>query len=220
MNNVYLDIETIPCQSPEYAAEVRKGITAPGQFKKQDSIDAWVAENGDAAAAEIVSKTSFDPALGHICCIGWAIDNNPARYYNMTCVEDEAAMIQGFFHNLPTLGQNRFIGHYITGFDLRFILCRAVVLGVRLPHSITFPRDVKPWGENVFDTMTAWAGPRDRISQDNLCRALGLDCKSDMDGSMVAAAWASGEHDRIAAYCLRDVDTVRDIHSRFEFVGY
>ena len=33
MNDIYLDIETIPCQSAEYRSEVRKNITAPAQYK-------------------------------------------------------------------------------------------------------------------------------------------------------------------------------------------
>ena len=32
MNNIYIDIETIPNQSPEYRAEVRQNITAPAKF--------------------------------------------------------------------------------------------------------------------------------------------------------------------------------------------
>ena len=220
MNDIYLDIETIPNQSPEYAAEVRKNITAPAQYKKAESIAQWIADNGDDAAKEQIAKTSFDPAFGHICTIGWAIGDGDVMTGHASTVDQEALVIEGFFDNLPTQGMNRFIGHYISGFDLRFILCRAVVLGVKLPSKVTFPRDFKPWGDEVFDAMTAWAGARDRISQDNLCRALGLECKGDFDGSMVAEAWANGEHDKIAEYCKRDVETVRAIHRRFESVGY
>lgn len=221
MNTIYLDIETIPSQSAEYRAEVRANIKPPAQYKNPDSIAKWIEENGDAAADEIVAKTSFDPAHGHICCIGWAIGDADARYYDMTKVEDEASCIEGFFYNLPTQGVNQFVGHYISGFDLRFILCRAIVLGVKLPPSVvTFPRQPKPWDDCVFDTMTAWAGAKDRISQDNLCKALGLPCKGDFDGSMVAEAWANGEHVKIAGYCLNDVETVRAIHRKFQAVGY
>ena len=220
MNDIYLDIETIPNQSAEYRAKVRENITAPAQYKKPDSIAQWVADNGDAAADEIIAKTSFDPALGHICVIGYAIGDGDAQALQGEGIGDEALALEYFFNALPTQGINRFIGHYISGFDLRFILCRAVVLGVHLPPSVAFPRDVKPWGDNVFDTMTAWAGARDRISQDKLCEALGLACKGDFDGSMVAEAWAAGEHDKIAEYCKRDVETVRDIHRKFEEVGY
>ena len=220
MNHIYLDIETIPCQSPEYLAEVRANITPPAQYKKPERIAQWIAENGDAAAAEIVAKTSFDPARGHICCIGWAIEDEAPAYFDMSAIEDEASVIECFFHNLPKLGQNRFIGHYISGFDMRFILCRAVVLGVRLPDPVTFPRDVKPWGDNIFDTMTAWAGARGTISQRDLAAALGIEVHDDYDGSMVAKLWANGEHDKIASHCLSDVETVRAIHRKFEAVGY
>ena len=220
MNNVYLDIETIPNQSPEYRATVRAGITAPAAFKKPESIAQWIADNGETATDEIIAKTSFNPALGHICTIGYAIDDGELQVLHAPDVASEAAIIDRFFAALPTQGLNRFIGHYITGFDLRFILCRAVALGVTLPPKVMFPRDTKPWGEETFDTMTAWAGARDRISQDNLCQALGLESKGDFDGSQVAEAWANGEHDKIADYCRRDVETVRAIHKKFEQVGF
>lgn len=220
MNTIYLDIETIPSQSAEYRAEVRANIKAPAQYKKPESIDKWIAENGDAAADEIVAKTSFDPAHGHVCTIGWAVGDDEPSVNHVSDVALEYEAIESFFASLPTLGLNQFVGHYISGFDLRFILCRAIVLGVKLPAKTIFPRDFKPWGDEVFDTMTAWAGARDRISQDNLCRALGLECKGDFGGSMVAQAWANGEHQKIADYCKRDVETVRAIHRKFQAVGY
>lgn len=220
MNTIYLDIETIPNQSPEYRAEVRKNITAPAQYKKQDSIDKWIAENGEAAADEAISKTSFDPAYGHVCTIGYAMDEGEPIARHIIAIEEEAEMIECFFSELPDLGVNQFVGHYISGFDLSFILRRSIILGVKLPPKVAFPRHPKPWDDCVFDTMVAWAGPRDRISQDNLCKALGLPSKGDFDGSMVAEAWANGQHERIAEYCKRDVATVRQIHKRFEAVGY
>jgi len=221
MNHIYLDIETIPNQSPEYAEEVRKTITAPAQYKKPDSIAQWLLDNGEEAIKEVIAKTSFDPARGHICTIGYAIGDGEVVAASIgQSIDNEASVISEFFDELPKQGLNCFIGHYISGFDLRFILCRSVVLGVKLPPSVVFPRDVKPWGGNVFDTMVAWAGVRDKISQDNLCRALGLECKGDFDGSMVAEAWTNGEHAKIADYCRRDVETVRAIHRRFAAVEY
>lgn len=221
MIDVYLDIETIPNQSDEFRAKAREGIKPPGNIKKPESIAQWMVENADSAVDEAVSKTSFDPAHGHICCIGWAIGDGDAQYSNMTKLADEKPMLENFFHNIdvnPTVGMARFIGHNISGFDLRFLLCRAIVLGVRIPRII--PRDIKPWSENIFDTMTAWAGARGTIGQDRLCGALGLPGKGDFDGSMVAEAWANGEHAKIAAYCHDDVETVRQIHRRFEAVGW
>ncbi len=223
MIDIFIDIETIPNQSPEYRAMVRENIKAPAQYKKPDSIAAWLAENADTATDEAIAKTSFDPAAGHIACIGWAVGDDDPRYYDMRKVEDEAACLDGFFHNIIAacdVHMVRWVGHYISGFDLRFLLNRAIVLGVKLPSAMVLPRDIKPWSDQVFDTMTAWAGAKGTISQDNLAKALGLAGKGDFDGSMVAEAWANGEHDRIAAYCLKDVETVRAIYRRFEAVGY
>lgn len=223
MIDIFLDIETIPNQSPEYRAALRANIKPPGNIKKPESIAAWIAENADIATDEAVAKTSFEPAYGHICCIGWAFGDDPGRYYDMRRVEDEGAMLDGFFHNVNEacgVQMVRWVGHYISGFDLRFLINRAIVLGVKLPPALILPRDIKPWGEQVFDTMTAWAGPKGTISQDNLAKALGMAGKGDFDGSMVAAAWANGEHAKIADYCRRDVETVRAIYRRFEAVGY
>lgn len=220
MNAIYLDIETIPCQSEAYRDEVRQSISAPGQYKNPDSIAKWLEENREAAAQEAIAKTSFDPARGHICTIGFAIGEGDVKVVHAESVEGEGLVIETFFDALPALGMNRFIGHYITGFDLRFILCRAVVLGIKLPPKVSFPRDTKPWGDETFDTMTAWAGGRDKISMDALCHALGIDGKTGFDGSMVAEAWTNGEHAKIADYCRRDVEAVRAIHQRFEQVCF
>lgn len=218
MQNIYLDLETIPCQSPEYRAKVREGIKPPASFKKAESIADWMRDNADAATDEAVAKTSFDPAHGHICCIGYAKDDGDVVTLWMADVADEAAMLQAFFDDMPALGLVRVIGHNVLAFDLRFILCRAIVLGVPIPRCI--PRNPKPWDDTVFDTMTAWAGVRGTIGQDRLAKALGMDGKGDFDGSMVAEAWANGEHERIASYCASDVETVRAIHKRFEAVGF
>ena len=221
MNNVYLDIETIPNQSPEYAAKVREGIKPPASYKKPETIAQWMVDNGQAAAQEQIDKTSFDPAYGHICTIGFAIDEGEIVALHAETVEGERLIIETFFAALPTLGQNRIIGHYVTGFDLRFIVCRAVALGVKLPHKVLFPRDPKPWDDCVFDTMTAWAGARGTVSQKVLCEALGIAGKPPgLDGSQIAKAWADGRHSDIAAYCKGDVRIVREIHRRFEQVEY
>jgi len=223
MIDVFIDIETIPNQSPEFRAKVRENIKPPAQFKKPDSIAAWLAENAETATDEAVAKTSFEPAYGHICCIGWAVGDGEVCNISFADTAFEKECLEAFFDAVQSscgVHMTRWIGHYISGFDLRFILNRAIVLGVKLPSALTLPRDIKPWADQVFDTMTAWAGPKGTISQDNLAKALGLNGKGDFDGSMVAEAWANGEHEKIAAYCRSDVETVRDIYRRFEAVGY
>lgn len=219
--NLYLDIETIPSQDPALFAKFRAEVAPPASYKKQESIDEWMRENADRVAQDQVDKTGLDPAHGHICTIAWAWNEGGVKVQHAETVDDEAALLQALFDDMPSelWEKPRLVGHYISGFDIRFILCRAVVLGVRIP--VVFPRDPKPWSDSVFDTMTAWAGPRDRISMDNLCAALGLEGKGDgLDGSQVAQAWRDGRHDEIAAYCARDVERSRAIHRKFIAAGF
>jgi DNA polymerase elongation subunit (family B) len=210
---IYLDIETIPTQDAAAIEAIKVGVTAPAQYKKPESIAEWLAENRDTAAAEIVAKTSFDPAKGHICTIAWAKDDGEIQCAHAKTVQEETNALLAFFSDLDPYHSTQFVGHYIGGFDLRFILCRAVVLGVKIPRCI--PRDPKPWSDSLFDTMQAWAGQKGTISQDNLAQALGLAGKGDFDGSKVAAAWAAGNHQTIIDYCKNDCATVREIHRKF-----
>jgi 3'-5' exonuclease len=214
MHNIFLDIETLPVQCPDRIAKLVAGAKPPANYSKPETIAKWREDN----AADIIAKTALDPAAGHICSIAWAVGDDPVESATIETLEGEAAMLSRFFHMLPPIGMHRFIGHYITGFDLRFIMCRAIVLGVKVPA--LWPRDPKPWDQAVFDTMTAWAGARGTIGLERLCEALGIESpKGDMAGNQVAAAWAAGEFDRIAAYNKRDVIAVREVFKKFEAVG-
>lgn len=106
------------------------------------------------------------------------------------------------------------IGHNVCNFDIRFLWQRAIVLGVRMPG--WFPRDPKPWGNDTFDTMTAFAGQRGTIGMERLCQALGMEGKGDIDGSMIADLWQAGEYEKIASYCHADVERARAIHRRMQ----
>lgn len=217
---IYLDIETIPTQSEQVKKRIADNIKPPANMSKPETIEKWWKESSAEAIADAVAKTSFDPAFGEICTIGWAREDGYVTSKHRKQGEGEADVLQAFFDDLPALdwGQPTFVGHYISGFDLRFIVCRAIVLGVPIPKCI--PRDAKPWDKFVFDTMTAWAGAKGTISLDNLCAALGIEGKKDFDGSQVAEAWANGEHEKISEYCRDDVYRVRSVHQRFVQVGW
>lgn len=219
MNYLYLDIETIPAQSPEAHAVIAETVKPPAQMKKAETIAAWEANDKAQAVQDAIAKTSLDGTYGHICCIGFALgdmkpDSASLRSYSP---EGEATILRDFFAAATELGSNNHypvcvVGHNVIGFDIRFIWQRAIVLGVRVPG--WFPRDPKPWGVEAFDTMTAFAGQRNTIGMDRLCAALGLPGKGDIDGSMIGQLWAEGRHDEIAQYCRDDVARTREIHRR------
>lgn len=214
----FLDIETIPAQSQEVRDRFKSEVKAPGNIKKPESIEAWMEANAETAAMEAIAKTSFDPAKGHICTISWAMGDEEPDTAHADTVEAERDLLAAFFGALRANHRYTFVGHYIGGFDLRFILCRAVVLGVKIPREI--PRDPKPWDKTIFDTMTAWSGVKGSISMDNLCDAFGIPGKGDFSGADVAEAWAAGEHQKIADYCADDVRRTREIWRRFQAAGW
>jgi DNA polymerase elongation subunit (family B) len=215
---VYLDIETIPTQDAEIIAEIRKGVKPPASMSKPETIEKWWAENGVAAGDDAVAKTSFDGGRGHICTIAWAMNGSSVAHSHADRVEGEREILTDFFASLPSYKSVCIVGHYVAGFDLPFLIKRAVCLGVPIPHAI--PRDTKPWGDRIHDTMHMWAGAKDTISLDNLCRVLGVPGKGGFDGSQVAQAWADGRHDEIAEYCRGDVDRTRAVHQRFLAAGW
>lgn len=217
---VYFDIETIPCQSPEYLEKLRLNVKPPATHKKPETIAAWLEENRESEAAAAMAKTSFDGGRGHVCTIAWAVNDSKPEVRHATTLEQEAGVIAAFFAALDPYHAQTLVGHNIARFDLKFLRQRAVVLGITLPDRNSLPRDPKPWDKTIFDTMAAWAGGTDTVSLDNLCGILGIPGKDGFDGSQVAEAWARGEHDRIAEYCVDDISRTRAIHQRFLIAGY
>jgi DNA polymerase elongation subunit (family B) len=219
MTYIYLDIETIGAQSEEAKARIASTVKPPSSMKKPETIAAWERDQKADAVKEAIEKSSFNAAYGQICCIGWAIDSGETDAVTLTSDQSEKSIIEAFFNHIdfeiddrPSNSKITIVGHYITGFDIRFIIQRCIVLGIRIP--LWFPRDPKPWSNDVFDTMTAWAGAKDSISMDNLCAALGLEGKGDVDGSMVAQMFAEGKHAEIAQYCREDIERTRAIHRK------
>lgn len=212
-NILAIDLETLPTENPQVIADIGAGITAPGNISKAETIAAWEAEKKPALVAEAVAKTSFNGAHGSIACIAWAWnDDEPqvldTRSFNeFTVLSEFSRIISAKKAFAPKI-----IGHYVADFDLRFLWQRAFIHGVRMPAF--WPRDPKPWSQEVRDTMQMWAGAKGTISLDNLCKALGIEGKKGFDGSMVAEAWKNGEFDKVCEYCRDDIVRVRAAYKR------
>lgn len=218
---ITFDLETIPDQRPGAIDEYRAAVTAPAQYKKADSIAAWLDENREAEAESAWLKTSFDGGAGQIVCIGYAIDDEPACCCSVTDQnfgkDDERSVIESFFCAVTDCGPHTmFVGHNVIGFDLPFLWKRCMVLGIKPPTY--FPRAPKPWSEFVADTMLLW-DPTQRAggSMSKVCRALGIEGKGDMDGSMVWPMVRDGRIAEVAAYCRGEVERTRAMYLRMTF---
>ena len=240
--NTFFDIETIP--NPDlydsFLQNAQNNFKAPSSLtktqacadlgligndakftSKDDAIALWEKKFAEEKAPEVAEenfrKCSFDGAKGRVCSIAWKVEGGEIDSVSTEHIT-ERQMIELFFLRLREQCGGRppfFIGQYIAGFDLKFLFHRAVILGVRPPFELPFNGR---HGKDYFCTQQAWAGFGGRMSQDNLCKALGIEGKpDDIDGSKVWDYYKAGKIARIEEYNRDDVLKVEHIYNRLTF---
>lgn len=217
MPDIVLDIETLPTDRADVIDMLAASIKPPATYKKPDSIAAWMEENKAAELDALHRKTALDGAFGRVCCVGFAVDDEPADTFHKG---PEVNILCGLSTFLNSQQGDKyttlFIGHNIAGFDLRFLVQRYIVNRLPIPHLLKHAANAKPWeSEKVFDTMCQWAGVGNRISLDKLCMALSVPTsKGGITGATVYDEWLKGNIEGIAEYCKRDVDATREVSMR------
>lgn len=222
---LFFDLETVPTENKVVIDRIVNKVSPPANYKKQETIDKWMAENADTAAEEGVHKTCFSGTFGQILTIGFAFDDNPVRVIGRDLAGSEKSVLEAFFQAINEHKHGRvhktvqWIGHNIHKFDLRFLVQRAIVLGVK--HSdIYIPADLPAYHESIYDTMFKWAGFGGTVSLDDLC--LAFDIPTPKDGMKGADVWQyakDGRIDEIEAYCMGDVEATRAVYHRMNFTG-
>jgi 3'-5' exonuclease len=208
--NITLDIETYRCTDPDLLAIVVGEIEAPDNYKNEEAIAKHIAKVSATRAA----ATALDGAYGRVICACYTIDNDPG----VTCIveDDESGILRNLFSAIADLRMPLYVGHNI-GWDLKFLLKRAIVHRVAPPAHFIQAARAKPWSKEVMDTMTLW-DDKNRISLHALCKVLGVaTSKGDLDGSKVGAAYEAGELARIVEYCCADVRATRECYNRMLF---
>lgn len=230
---IYTDLECIPRQAPDARELVKATIKPPGTLKKPESIAAWWENEAPAAIEEAYRRQALDAAAGEIVSIAWCGDDCPGATVAIRAPgEDERVVLAQFFAQLQKhitdnairdLRGNElwesdpfFISHNAS-FDLGFLWRRSIALRLRPPFKLPAPTSRE--GKDYGCTMISWAGYRNTISLDRLCRALGIASpKGDgMDGSKVYDAWLAGDIDCIAKYNGADALAVRAIWRRLNW---
>ena len=220
INYITLDIETIPTQRDDVRQFISKTVTHPAVMTKAETIAKWEAESKAGAVDEAVAKTSFDGAFGQVVCVGISLeDEGPVSVYSM--YEDHVLNgLNEVFQSIPSKDWFTacIVGHNVSSFDLRFLIQRFIVNGIK-PHPILArAAQAKPWEtDKVFDTMVQFAGVGKTISLDKLCMALGIAGKGDITGADVWPMVKAGKLAEVADYCEHDVAITRDVFRRMTF---
>lgn len=210
-DEITIDIETIPNTDKWVWEMVEKEVKPPANIKKQETLDKWIKEKKPAAIEEKLSKGGLDAAIGHVICIGYAVNDEPAVAHMAETPEDESVILNTLLSRIATLQAPTFIGHNLAGFDIKFLKQRCMVLG--LDYRL-LPYDAKPWDAVLYDTMTEWDA-KNYTKLDKLAKAFGLEGKTDgMDGSQVWDYYKAGRFDEIAAYCADDVELTRNVANK------
>lgn len=225
--NLFIDIETVPTQNQKVRDAIAAGIVHPGNISKAETIEKWYAEKYDAAVDSVYRETSFYGTVGEIISIAWAIDDKPVEGAIRKLDHPEGPFLKFVLDKINSaLGDMSkrpmvtWVGHYITGFDLRFIWQRCVINSIKPPLRI--PYDSKPWGDDVFDTKTEWSGMAARGSYsklDDVMQAFGYEGKGDIDGSKVWDYIQDGRYSEVLEYNKKDVEDVRLAFHRMKFTG-
>ncbi|MCX2962454.1 ribonuclease H-like domain-containing protein [Rodentibacter caecimuris] len=214
--NIYLDIETIPTQNKQHQTYVCENLKAPANYKNAETIEKWLTEN----QAEAVHKTALDGTFGEIAVIGVAINDEPVvTFYreDWQLPDRESDILSRFNAYLKEMANKAktvplFIGHNLSKFDGLFLQQRHIINGIK-PYYCLDKR-------NTYDTMLEWCGydKNKYPSLDKLCQVLGIEQKGEIDGSKVWEYVQVGRINEVAAYCAKDVERVRQVYKRMNFM--
>lgn len=220
--DIFIDLEALPTSRADIQARCVKDVAPPGNYKKQETIDAWWASEGNAKKAEALSRTALNGTWGEIICIGLAINDEPVEV--LTRGKTEADLLNTFALMLNAKCKRvnhgnelwhviaKWVGHNITEFDLRFLWQRSKLLGVTFPFALPMQR----YNRQVYDTMVEWSGFKDRVSQKDLELAFGIGRVDPLPngGADVFQAYQEGRLDDIKAHCHADIENLRKIYRR------
>ena len=119
------DIETLPTTDKQVIERIASTIRPPGNIKKKESVDAWMAENYEQALKEKIHETGLNGAYGSVACIAFAANE---KIHSTTFDLDETQCIKSFYECIEDY--ETFCGHNIVGFDLKFLKHRSMILGL------------------------------------------------------------------------------------------
>jgi len=107
------------------------------------------------------------------------------------------------FHASPNIS---LVGHNVKGFDLPFLIKRAIINGVNIPNKLQLQK-MKPWENCLVDTNDIWKfGGWNGASLSLICDLLQIPSpKENMYGGEVAEAYWNGRIEEIKNYCEDDV---------------
>ena len=208
MTYVHLDIETLPALWMTPDQRLRYAYAkVPSNYKKPASIAKWLKDNAD----EAWRRTSFDPMLGELWMVGWAVDDAEPFIADLRETPDQLGL---FASACACRGQVVFVGKSVRSFDLPWLAQYALREGrlnltSRLLDVLSYPYDKRV--QDVGEMWPTKRGSKYAPSLDPMAQWLGVGGKLEgMHGSKVYDAYLAGEGEKVARYCAQDIISTRE----------
>lgn len=209
---VVIDLETGP-ETPERLSIVEPEFEPAKNLRDPEKIAANIAEKRQ----EWLAGAALSPITGRVMAFGWGCPDDGWNISGVGITDTdnptpttEADVIGDFFElfQKAAVGKFHLAGFNIHGFDLSFLVKRAMILGVKVPYQL------RPNGQSRFywppcfvDLQQVWGVGelRPHGSLDVLCRLMGLGEKSG-HGKDFAKLWLDeATRDQASAYLRNDL---------------
>ena len=143
------------------------------------------------------------------------VKSNVRSFYG----DDEYTILKEFLGTMQAVFNKntnvQLIGHNIKNFDMPFIIKRAIINQLQIPHQFHFQKK-KPWENCIMDTYDIWKfGGWGSASLDLICESLNIPSPKDiMHAVDTTDQYWSGNLEKIKEYCEGDVIATMNVMLR------
>jgi hypothetical protein len=129
-----------------------------------------------------------------------------------TVLEEFMTIATSIFNNYPKM---QWVGHNVKGFDLPFLIKRAIIHGVKIPQQFWLQKQ-KPWENCLLDTYEIWKfGGYNSAKLGLLTELLDIPSPKDlMAGPEVNRYFWQGRIEEIKSYCEKDIEASANLMLR------
>ena len=232
LRRIFMDVESVP--PPEERRPLIKPEIVHKLCRKGGGASPSAGEAGQDGTGlctdEQFRRLALHAEYGRVLAIGLIVEHDwQIAHYGLLGRErpsgrfhlDERRTLRAFWRLLQdfNVGRDLIIGHNVLDFDLPFLYKRSRINRIHPSILLSFARYKSA---PVYDTMREWAhwnpqAPLVSLDQLSDILSVGISKLDGMNGGGVYDEYLAGNHDRVAAYCLRDVEIARAIYYRMVF---